>query len=713
MLFLVVSVLVGSAWLAPGTDLNLSITPLIEGRDNAMDRENDLARQLPPRYAHHIVTVTWADPIGTREMRLLASLTEDLTSDPAIEEVVSVATIPVVVPGALLPRAFGKILGDRSAVEVARQHPLIYRRLISKDGRSAILPIRMAPSTGASARPDLLDWVKERISAHLGPDVKSGFMSGRIAERQRKIYMREDLFVIIALELLVALVLLPLVFRSWRGVVLPVVGMVSALLVNVGLLSSTVGTLGIIEMAIPGLVLMIALSDAIHMIHRFEEALDEGHPPREAIRHMTANVGVACFITSLTTAIGFLSLLIADHAAVREFGLKAAVAVMVAFVVTMVVIPLGLAFWRVRGPALPRLPGLHRLTYGKGKLVMVGFVLIMGLAGVGISQVEVSARWLEELPADDPVRDRLALMEDQFCGALTLEAELVGNLGSTETLRELERFQQRMLEFPEVIRAETVTHWLRAATGRQTGEIDASLITGGRRRLAAIGRGHTRHIVRADYKLGRAIFNVYNLGSRRLLKVRDEMERIGRELAPSLKIEPMGYGLLAYESAQNVSQTLLQSLALSLVAITLLLCLVYRSITLGLISIIPNVVPIAFALGLTGWLDIPLRIGIVMIYSIGLGLAVDDTVHLLTRLQQERRLHPQASMRESILRSLRSAGAAMAVTSVILIAGALCFLPANFQSVHDTGILLTAIIGSAVLADLFVLPLLLERLLRR
>jgi hypothetical protein len=104
-LLAVVLILVGSAWFAPQSELSLSITPLIEGRDNAMDRENQLAGELPPRIYHHSGALTWANPIGSREMRVLESLAEELTADPAVAQVVSLANIPVVEPGALLPRA--------------------------------------------------------------------------------------------------------------------------------------------------------------------------------------------------------------------------------------------------------------------------------------------------------------------------------------------------------------------------------------------------------------------------------------------------------------------------------------------------------------------------------------------------------------------------------------------------------------------------------
>ena len=154
-----------------------------------------------------------------------------------------------------------------------------------------------------------------------------------------------------------------------------------------------------------------------------------------------------------------------------------------------------------------------------------------------------------------------------------------------------------------------------------------------------------------------------------------------------------------------------QSLAVSLVAISLFIALAYRSVRLAIISIIPNLLPIVIALGVSGWFGIDMRIGVIMVFCAGIGLAVDDSIHLITRFQQERRAAPDLSITEHLHRSLRSTGKALVITTAVLAVGALSFLPSNFQSMSDVGILLTTIVVSALIADLFLFPHLLERFL--
>jgi predicted RND superfamily exporter protein len=97
-----------------------------------------------------------------------------------------------------------------------------------------------------------------------------------------------------------------------------------------------------------------------------------------------------------------------------------------------------------------------------------------------------------------------------------------------------------------------------------------------------------------------------------------------------------------------------------------------------------------------------------MIYSVGIGLAVDDTIHMLSRYRSEKLRNPQLSPRENLQETLRTTGTALIITSIILVAGALCYLPATLQSMRDVGLLLTAIVLTALFSDLYLLPLLVE-----
>jgi hypothetical protein len=214
-------------------------------------------------------------------------------------------------------------------------------------------------------------------------------------------------------------------------------------------------------------------------------------------------------------------------------------------------------------------------------------------------------------------------------------------------------------------------------------------------------------VLTRDSKQGSITLRIRELGTKHFMSLVHQIERESKEFPSSIKVRVGGGTRFAHESASLVIKTMMQSMALSLVAITLFIMIIFRSVKLGLLSIIPNVFPIFVALGLNGLFQIELRIGIVMIYALGIGLAVDDTIHLLTRFIQERRLHPH-SVRDALINSLRGTGKALITTSILLVVAALCYLPSSFKTMRDVGILLTPIVIVALAADLWLLPILLE-----
>lgn len=690
---------------------NFSIRPLIEANPEATAKVARFERELPSEGFHQICLLEWTAPIGRAELDTLRRLSTALEAAPAVSRVVCLATTPVVAHGGgLVPKVvpFPEVVGDRTVLDAARAHPLLLRRLISADGRSACVFIT---GSGKTDKLGLLTWLEGLVPEQLGPGVKVRFVGGTVTTRGMTHHMRHDMIQCTVLQLIVFAGVLPLFFRSVRGVVLPLVSVIVAVLLSFGALVWYGGALTIIDVAIPGLILIIGLCDAIHLIHRFDEARASGAPHRQAIAEMLRGVGAACVFTSLTTALAFLSLVAADHVTVREFGLKAAVAVVITFFSVITVVSVGLAFWPSRKTRWSGLPRATRLGYGRPKLVAAACALAILWAAAGMSRLVIDSHWLEEFPANDPVALDLAWFEKNFSGIMTLDVELTGDLRRIEAFKAVEALESKMLALDGINKAESYVGWVREALGNPE-TVDQAALNKGLALLGMLDGAHfPHHVMQRALTKGRLTFYTDDVGSKRYFGYKTLLEHEARRLPEGMRAEVAGYLLMAHQSSTLVVTTLLRSLLLSMTAITVLIGLIYRSLRIALISTLPNLLPIVLTLGLTAWLGMPLRIGIVMIFSVGLGLAVDDSIHLLTRFAQERAADPTAPVRELLLRALHTTGSALILTSLVLMLGVLCFLPSSFQSMRDVGILMSFMVVTALLADLFVLTPLLERFL--
>ncbi|NRA96552.1 MAG: MMPL family transporter, partial [Planctomycetes bacterium] len=700
-----------SALILPDLRFEMGLNRVLEGSDNELDRVHAFYDEMPPRIVHASVVLTFPEPIGRPQLEHVARVVDGLDADETISVVVSLPTVKLVDDRATIPipRRFPSTIGDdRTVREAAWSHPLLRRTLLSEDGRSTVVQVA-AQSDDTADIDELIERVEDLTPRLAGDDVEVRVLGGAVIDRALRERMVEDLIRIIGLEILLFAFLLPILFRTARGSLLPLLVVVGAVVLNFGWMSLLGLPFAIIDIAIPGLIVIIGLCDAIHMIHRFEEEYATGAERRQAISTMVSKVGRACFYTSFTTAVGFLSLLATDHATVQAFGVKAAASVGLTFVVVVTLIPAGLAVWPIKRPVAARHVRVGWLGYARPGLTTMITVAIVLLAGLGISKVNVNSYLLEEFPEDDPVTRDVTWFQEAFGGFLRQEARVTGKLDDPEAFAALERLQEGMLAEDGVSRVESYTMWVREVLGNPDGPLSAARIRSAVTRLKLVDGAFPRNLLHPDLDQARIVFLTRDIGAQRTLALRARMVELSHDLKKNITLDPVGYTFMATEAVQLVVDSMVKSLGISFLVIALFICVIFRSVKIGLISLAPNVLPLFAALGLSGWAGIDLRIGSALIYCLGLGLAVDNTIHLVTRYLQESQARPHASSRETLLAALHSSGKALITTSLVLAVGTMCHLIGSFQSIRHVGILLFTVIVTALAADLWLLPHLLQR----
>jgi predicted RND superfamily exporter protein len=206
-----------------------------------------------------------------------------------------------------------------------------------------------------------------------------------------------------------------------------------------------------------------------------------------------------------------------------------------------------------------------------------------------------------------------------------------------------------------------------------------------------------------------AFYTTNDFGSHQFQAFEKRFDDLSRSLPPELDARLTGYRTMAYRSIHVITDTLFRSFGVSLLAITIVLAIALRSPVLALLCLIPNALPMLVAIGLAGWLDIPLRVGMAIVFSVGLGLAVDDTIHIIVRFRQVKSANPLATVQEHLDESLRSSGFAVVLTSIVLLIAASTFLRSDFSTIRETGVVLGVITIAALISDLLVFPWIIER----
>ncbi|MGF1465234.1 MAG: RND family transporter [Sandaracinaceae bacterium] len=606
--------------------------------------------------------------------------------------------------------------------EAVERVPRLSGRLVSPDRRLAVLAVHPAPDIEDDALEAKVratrGWLAAQdlppgVTARLGglPEVRASMVDALL----------EDQVWLISLALLGSLAMLLLSFRTFAGVALPL----GAAGMTAGMVVGAMGWLGepinLLNNVVPALLITIGLGDAVHLLVRHREELDRDGDREAATRRCMRAMANACFLTSATTAVGFGSLMVSHTEVLRRFGFLAAAGVMLAYVVTVLFLPAALPGLQVRTRAhggtgaVDR--ALSRLAAAVARrpvaAVLVSLGLLLGSVAYG-RQVEVDSALIDQIDRGSPSRQTVALLETSLDGIRRVDVGMEGPPGSFDRgagLRALERVETRLADNAIVLGVDGPVELLRALYAQVAADREAgasALATGDRAgALAELAQRKAPELwaqhVSEDGSRARLQVSLRDAGEGRIHTL---LERLEGEL------EVLPYDTVISGEAARTSRglatlvgDLTTSFALAVVVIFVMLGLVLRSIRLGLLSVLPNVLPLAVTIAYMAWRGIPLHAATAIVFTVSLGLCVDGTIHLLVRYREEIAMGRRRT--SAVVRAVRGTGRAVLVGACTLLLGFVALLFASFVPVRWFAELSIVAIGSALAAEILVLPALL------
>ena len=668
-------------------------------------------------------------------MDLLRRLHGELAGIDSLAGVEDLTTAWVSAPG----RAPGPLLGPGAdlaeARELALASPLLAGRLVSRDGKAALVLTGASPER--ESYDELVDPVDtclalaERIERPSGASVRvTGIPVARVLIARR---LLGDQVIFLPVCTLAFLVILWLLFRDLRAVTLPLVAVGLALILTAGVLGWSGEPIDIINNVLPVLIFVIGVSDAIHLLIRYRHELDTGRPQWEALTITIRHLLVACLITSVTTAVGFGSLGLASIEILKRFGLYAAIGVMLAYLVVIVFVPLVLSYLSPHLPPAGRAADrrmselslrLGRWVHAHRKRLLVLFALVLSAAVVFARRVQEENNLYEAFHPDDPLIQANEALERDFAGIfpVTVFVEWEEGRGVLDpaALAYLAELQAAVEEqgFPALSLLDLLQELALARAGErrlpQTRLEAVQAMTALQLGLAQQGREELlRRLIRPEARALRITARATDAGAQ-LLQTRFGAidawiaANAARAADLGLRARLTGDGPVASRGVNQLIGDLFSSLLLALAVILPIMCLLLRSVRAGLISMIPNATPLLLTLGMMGLVGMDLRVTSVIVFTVSLGLAVDDTIHFMVRFREEWRLGEEADpdllYQRALERTFASTGGAIVTTTLLLSLGFGALLFSRFPITRTFGILMEVTVIGALVADLLLLP---------
>ncbi len=680
-----------------------------------------------------VVSVAEGDLLSRARLEELQGLRDELESNDASVRVLGPSDHRLLsrpAPGIVLPVPLLDSMPhspERQAAwrEQALADPALVPRMMSEDGSKAAILLEMeADGDDIEQVREAVDALQVVVDAHQGQQGLSLAIAGIPAVRAGLIdvLIRDQSF-FVSLAIVIIAVLLILLFRRVHGLTIPLLAAAVPALMTFGLMGWMGEPVGLINNTYATLIPVIAVADAVHMITRFHEEQRKLAPPGErltreqtqqAILAAMGRVGAACMLTSLTTAIGFLSLCLAEMQTLKSFGLYAAAGIVFAYITVLLVVPLALSITNSPVDHAEGESWLDRMLDGCAHwstrrpwttLGLTGAVLLA--AGALSLRVEVD-NWLTAiLPEAHSASVANTIVDRELGGLVAVEIDLTGgDLRSPQALQAIQDATDALEGLPSVRAIESPAQVVLTASQMMGGPrqipTDAAFVD----RLLAQLDEVTATVLTQDH--ARIIVRSQDVGANGFGELAEQVEARTRGplLEAGLTPTVTGTSVVAYAGINAVTRDLRDSLLAAFFVIALVISGLFRSVRTGLLSMIPNAAPLLLGyatLGAMGWFLDPAP---AVVFTVALGIAVDDTIHLLARFHEER--DAGRGWTESIHQAVRHSGRAVFVTSVMLTFGFGVNVWSSFPGNTIFGAVGAVIIVGALACDIFVLPALLQ-----
>jgi predicted RND superfamily exporter protein len=588
-------------------------------------------------------------------------------------------------------------------------------------------PFLTAAEIAASA-----EALQRLIARHQAPDFEIHVAGGPLAEVSLMEAIQRDIGVFLSVSMLVISLLLYVLFRRVSGVVLPLLVVFVALLCTLGTMALSGVAITLPVQVLPTFLLAVGVCASVHILSLFFERHGSGSPRKEAIAHALGHSGLAVVMTSLTTAAGLASFATSELTPVMHFGIFGAVGVLFALLFTLVLLPALLAATPLRGNSRSRrfeLRVVERVLSSCGataarrpRAVLAATAALLLLALAGALRLEFSHHSTLWLPESDPTRRGIEFFDREFQGSTTVEVLLDSGVENgfhdPELLNRLEELriyaaslERGAIRVGKTVSLADVLKEINRALNENRAEHYA--IPQDRRLVAQefllfenAGSDDLEDLVDSRFQLASFTLKIPDSDAIELTPVLDEIEVHFREvLGQEVEVTMTGSMAIMCRTFSAVIPSMTKSYAVAFLAITPLMILFLRSLRRGLLSMIPNLVPVIFTLGLMGWIGFPLDISTMMIGAILLGVAVDDTIHFMHVFH--RYCGITADPVAAVGQTLQTTGRAMLFTSIVLSAGFFVQVLASVDNVSHTGGLLGFAVVVAFLADVLLAPALL------
>lgn len=536
---------------------------------------------------------------------------------------------------------------------------------------------------------------------------------------------------------LVVILVIVIFFRSWAVALTAVLLQFIVVILVLSLYYRMGYTMNVVTGMMTPILVAVCVADVVHMILEYRQGLSEGMPPSQALTEAPKNMWRPCLFTALTTLAGFLSFQASGIEPINSLGLMTALGVILAFGLTIFFIPVLLSFFPVghnspspplnvrggRGALLNNfLAKTARLSLDKPKIILFLFVMVSALSIWGMTRLKIETNFMEYFPKSDKTRQDLEFFNQHLSGIgayeLVFSSDKPGRTiaQDPEVLKRLDRFSQAILRNPLTKKVNSHVPMVKKLNevfhegNRSEYKIPDSSDQIAQLLLLADSAGETelsQHKTLDNTQIRATILTQWT-SSEKLKNYLKQAQKMAEKMFAPLDVDVLltGFGPLWVEVDHRILTSQITTFLIAFLTVSLLMMFFLKSWKVGLISMIPNVLPILMTMGIMGFVKIPLSVSTLMIAGVTIGITVDDTIHYLVRLKECWK--KTGDIENAILLTHQKTGKAVLFTSTILMAGFGVLCLGSFPPSVYFGSMVALTLFLSILCELLLMPVLLK-----
>ena len=566
------------------------------------------------------------------------------------------------------------------------------------------------------------------------------FMRSVVAQQ-----VKRELSLFTVLSAVVTGLIMLIFFRSVRAVIFSMI-MIGVLVVwTLGTITLLGFKITLLSGLIPPVIVTIGITNAIYLLNKYHVEFAKSNNKMEAIRVVVQKMGLATFLTNLTVAIGFLTLLSTDITILREFGIVAGLNIIGLFVVSLIMIP-GILSWlpepsskHLKHLSFPLLGWFVRsvdlMVHRHRTIIYLGATVTTIFAVIGILRLQSVSFMVDDIPEESQIKKDLKFFEANFSGVMPLEIEVDivtkrrRPLLEINNLRAISDFENSLDSISVLSRPLSIVSLVKAA--RQAfynnnpdryelpaNKGEAAFILRyikGQSGSSGLSNKLLRSFVDSSFNKMCIKMQMADIGSKRMDSlvhwvIQPKADSLVAALKHNLKSERDSVGVVVTGTSKIfikgnkfLINNLTESLVLAFILITLSMAFLFANARMIIISLIPNLIALMITAGLMGYLNIPLKASTALIFSITFGISVDNSIRFLAKYRQEL-LATSFFVPRAVSESILETGKSIIYTSIALFAGFIIFAFSDFGGTIALGILTSTTLVISMFTNLILLP---------